>query len=64
MSGAESRALEEWTSLKQRVNRLTEFVDSEEFEVMPPGHQRLLYVQLEHMTNYANVLGRRIQEWI
>lgn len=62
MSDFQTRLLEEYKQLKEKVDKLEEFIDSEKFTKVSEKQQSLLYLQLDAMEEYAWALSQRIKD--
>lgn len=54
------RLYQERKILKQRIDRLSNFINSENFDVLALYDKKLLYDQFSHMNNYLHCLDIRI----
>lgn len=60
MSEFRARMFLEHGELSQRVNRLKEFIVSDQFDTLPEVERTDLKEQLRHMEQYHLVLSRRV----
>ena len=60
MGSFTSRLLEENTELSIKVEKLTTFVVSKQFDDLPDIERNDLKQQLRHMKAYSTVIGRRV----
>ena len=54
------RVVEEWLELSTKVDKLKTFLESDKSESINIYDKILLKQQLQHMSNYLDVLARRI----
>ena len=55
------RMIEEINNLTGKIDKLSDFIDKDNFDDLPVVKKALLYTQLDIMKSYANVLRLRIQ---
>jgi hypothetical protein len=60
-TGWVERAIAEREALKARMDKLTLFIETDEFLSLGVAHRSLLQQQLVHMSRYCNVLKERIE---
>lgn len=60
-SETRTRLFSERDDLRERINRLTSFVGTEQFDALSADDQRDLREQLDHMRPYLAVLVRRAE---
>lgn len=61
MKGYEERMVEELDQLKERCNKLEEFLESETYDKMSDADQCLLLAQIQSMVGYYTFLDERVQ---
>ena len=60
MQPHEKRVVEEWLELSTKVDKLKTFLESDKSESIDIYDKILLKQQMQHMSNYLDVLARRI----
>lgn len=60
MKDFQIRVIQEQTELKDKLSALTKFIDGELFKTLSPFERELLLIQQAAMALYADVLTRRI----
>lgn len=60
MSDFRGRLFEEYNQLSQRIDKLKEFIVSDEYEALSEVDRFDLKEQLRHMEKYFYVLSRRV----
>lgn len=60
MNDFKSRLLVEVTELKNKVEKLENFIDGDIYDTLPEIDRTDLKEQLNHMKNYLLVLNRRV----
>lgn len=56
----QERVIAERDELQERIGRLSEFLDTEIFQDLPPGSQNLMMDQFSVMLRYRGILNQRI----
>ena len=60
MQSHEKRVVDEWLELSTKVDKLKTFLEYDKSESINIYDKILLKQQLQHMSNYLDVLARRI----
>ena len=60
MQPHEKRVVDEWCELSIKVDKLKTFLEYDKYESIDIYDKILLKQQLQHMSNYLDVLERRI----
>ena len=60
MESYQKRVVEEKVDLDGKIDRLTDFLDTDLFKSLDPAEQDRMRRQLGHMSAYSAVLGERI----
>lgn len=58
------RAKAEYLELRDRLGLLGKFIESDEFEGLPPVDRMDLHEQVGLMSDYLTVLGRRVSRHV
>jgi hypothetical protein len=61
MQAHQQRVIQEEADLSDKIDRLIVFTKQSVFESLPQSEQNLLREQLDYMTQYHDVLKRRVQ---
>ena len=61
MEGYQDRVVVEKDELDERIEKLTNFIQSVKFQSIPEEEQELLTRQLEVMREYSSILEERIE---
>jgi hypothetical protein len=64
MQAHQQRVIQEEADLSDKIDRLIVFTKQSVFESLPQSEQNLLREQLDYMTQYHDVLKRRIQTFL
>lgn len=60
MSDFRSRMFQEYTELRQKIEKLSGFIISDAYDKLPEIDRGDLKEQLRHMQDYETVLSRRV----
>jgi hypothetical protein len=61
MQDWQNRVVEESDELVEKLNKLSNFIDSKEYDALPNREQDLLFKQHRLMREYADVLAERLR---
>lgn len=57
----QARLIDETVELKDKINKLQDYMRTKKFYELDRPHKDLLYLQLQHMINYLQTLGKRLE---
>jgi hypothetical protein len=60
MDNFRTRLFAEYGELQERIQKLTDFIISDEYDILPHIDKTDLKEQIKHMESYCQVLSRRV----
>ena len=63
MESYQERVLSELKELNERITKLKAFLSTDTFRCLPIEDQQLMYLQFHAMTEYGDILNRRIKRF-